>query len=75
MFIFNCVKYILAMPAISVVNSFLKVCFPPKNWGNLIFQVGLSELKLRFRERLTKHLYNQYLKWVVLFFGGFKGKI
>lgn len=34
MFIFNCVKYILAMPAISVVNSFLKVCFPPKNWGN-----------------------------------------
>jgi ATP-binding cassette subfamily D (ALD) protein 3 len=35
------------MPLISVVNSFLKF--------------GLSELKLRFRERLTNHFYKQYL--------------
>uniref|UniRef100_A0A3Q4HA51 ATP-binding cassette, sub-family D (ALD), member 3a n=1 Tax=Neolamprologus brichardi TaxID=32507 RepID=A0A3Q4HA51_NEOBR len=33
---------------ISLVNNFLKF--------------GLNELKLRFRERLTQHLYNQYLQ-------------
>ncbi|XP_040264669.1 ATP-binding cassette sub-family D member 3 [Bufo bufo] len=45
-------KYLLnfmaAMPAISLVNNFLKL--------------GLNELKLCFRERLTKHLYDEYLK-------------
>ncbi|CAB1451688.1 unnamed protein product [Pleuronectes platessa] len=36
------------MPLIALVNNFLKL--------------GLYELKLRFRERLTKHLYDQYLQ-------------
>lgn len=39
--------YLMCMPLVSVVNSFLKF--------------GLSELKLRFRERLTHHFYKQYL--------------
>ncbi|VDK50167.1 unnamed protein product [Cylicostephanus goldi] len=39
-FILDLVKYILALPAISVTNTILK---------------------LRFRERLTEHLYGQYL--------------
>ncbi|XP_014677132.1 PREDICTED: ATP-binding cassette sub-family D member 3-like [Priapulus caudatus] len=39
--------YVKAMPAISIVNNLLKY--------------GLSELKLRFRARLTHHLYSQYL--------------
>ncbi|VDM68398.1 unnamed protein product, partial [Strongylus vulgaris] len=47
-FIMDLVQYILALPAISVTNTILKF--------------ALSELKLRFRERLTKHLYGQYLK-------------
>lgn len=33
---------------IALVNNFLKL--------------GLNELKLRFRERLTKNLYDQYLQ-------------
>ncbi|XP_069593776.1 ATP-binding cassette sub-family D member 3 [Ranitomeya imitator] len=41
-------NFIAAMPAISLVNNFLKY--------------GLNELKLCFRERLTKHLYDEYLK-------------
>ncbi|CAI4224193.1 unnamed protein product [Auanema sp. JU1783] len=48
MFFASLVQYVLAMPAIGVVNSFLKF--------------GLSELKLRFRTRLTNHLYEKYLK-------------
>ncbi|XP_069823815.1 ATP-binding cassette sub-family D member 3 [Dendropsophus ebraccatus] len=44
-YLFN---FIAAMPAISLVNNFLKF--------------GLNELKLCFRERLTKHLYDEYLK-------------
>uniref|UniRef100_A0A8C8C6W1 ABC transporter domain-containing protein n=1 Tax=Oncorhynchus tshawytscha TaxID=74940 RepID=A0A8C8C6W1_ONCTS len=36
------------MPLIALVNNFLKL--------------GLNELKLRFRVRLTKHLYDEYLK-------------
>ncbi|TKS88105.1 ATP-binding cassette sub-family D member 3 68 kDa peroxisomal membrane protein [Collichthys lucidus] len=36
------------MPIIALVNNFLKL--------------GLNELKLRFRERLTKNLYDQYLQ-------------
>uniref|UniRef100_A0A914DZW5 ABC transporter domain-containing protein n=1 Tax=Acrobeloides nanus TaxID=290746 RepID=A0A914DZW5_9BILA len=40
-------SYFLAMPLISFVNSLLKF--------------GLSELKIRFREKLTNHLYKQYL--------------
>lgn len=36
------------MPAISVINNMLKF--------------GLTELKLRFRERLTKFFYDKYLK-------------
>uniref|UniRef100_A0AC34F3N8 ABC transmembrane type-1 domain-containing protein n=1 Tax=Panagrolaimus sp. ES5 TaxID=591445 RepID=A0AC34F3N8_9BILA len=39
--------YLLCMPTVSVVNALLKF--------------SLSELKLRFRERLTNHLYSQYL--------------
>ncbi|XP_062376694.1 ATP-binding cassette sub-family D member 3a [Sardina pilchardus] len=45
-------KYLLSfvkfMPAIALVNNFLKL--------------GLNELKLCFRVRLTKHLYDEYLK-------------
>ncbi|MBN3296668.1 ABCD3 protein, partial [Amia calva] len=41
-------NFITAMPLISLVNNFLKL--------------GLNELKLRFRVRLTKHLYDEYLK-------------
>ncbi|KAM6977993.1 ATP-binding cassette sub-family D member 3a isoform 2-T2 [Aplochiton taeniatus] len=41
-------SYIAVIPAIALVNNFLKL--------------GLNELKLRFRERLTKHLYDEYLK-------------
>ncbi|RCN27707.1 ABC transporter transmembrane region 2, partial [Ancylostoma caninum] len=44
----NVLQYGMAMPAISLTNAILKF--------------GLNELKLRFRERLTKHLYAQYLK-------------
>ncbi|XP_075472562.1 ATP-binding cassette sub-family D member 3 isoform X2 [Ascaphus truei] len=40
--------YIAAIPLISLVNNFLKY--------------GLNELKLCFRERLTKYLYDEYLK-------------
>jgi len=40
--------FIAAMPLISMVNNVLKL--------------GLDELKLRFRTRLTTHLYNEYLK-------------
>ncbi|KAI6227674.1 ATP-binding cassette sub-family D member 3 [Aphelenchoides fujianensis] len=39
--------YMMCMPVISVVNNLLKF--------------GLSELKLRFRERLTHRLYGHYL--------------
>ncbi|CAK6973268.1 ATP-binding cassette sub-family D member 3a isoform X2 [Scomber scombrus] len=41
-------SYISVIPGIALVNNFLKL--------------GLNELKLRFRERLTKHLYDQYLQ-------------
>ncbi|XP_056155301.1 ATP-binding cassette sub-family D member 3a [Lampris incognitus] len=41
-------SFIKFMPLIALVNNFLKL--------------GLNELKLRFRERLTKHLYDQYLR-------------
>ncbi|KAK3609748.1 hypothetical protein CHS0354_029196 [Potamilus streckersoni] len=41
-------KFIYAMPVISVVNNMLKY--------------GLSELKLRFRTRLSHHLYDKYLR-------------
>ncbi|XP_072019010.1 ATP-binding cassette sub-family D member 3-like isoform X1 [Amphiura filiformis] len=41
-------NYVLAMPAISLVNNLLKY--------------GLNEMKLRFRTRLTKALYDQYLR-------------
>ncbi|XP_056379088.1 ATP-binding cassette sub-family D member 3 isoform X1 [Hyla sarda] len=44
-YLFN---FLAAMPAISLVNNFLKF--------------GLNELKLCFRERLTKHLYDEYLR-------------
>ncbi|KAK5978370.1 ATP-binding cassette sub-family D member 3, partial [Trichostrongylus colubriformis] len=47
-FLLRVVQYGMAMPAISVTNATLKF--------------GINELKLRFRERLTKHLYSQYLK-------------
>lgn len=40
-------KYLAALPMISVVTNILK-------WS-------LGELKLRFRTNLTHHLYNQYL--------------
>lgn len=41
-------NFITAMPIIALVNNFLKL--------------GLNELKLCFRVRLTKHLYDEYLK-------------
>ncbi|XP_063795925.1 ATP-binding cassette sub-family D member 3 isoform X2 [Pseudophryne corroboree] len=41
-------QYIAAIPLISLVNNFLKF--------------GLNELKLCFREKLTKYLYDEYLK-------------
>ncbi|XP_068437955.1 ATP-binding cassette sub-family D member 3a isoform X1 [Clinocottus analis] len=41
-------SFIKFMPLIALVNNFLKL--------------GLFELKLRFRERLTKNLYDQYLQ-------------
>ncbi|XP_063056482.1 ATP-binding cassette sub-family D member 3-like [Engraulis encrasicolus] len=41
-------NFATAMPAISLVNNFLKL--------------GLNELKLCFRVRLTHHLYDEYLK-------------
>ncbi|CAD5213362.1 unnamed protein product [Bursaphelenchus xylophilus] len=41
------IHYLMCMPIISVVNNLLKF--------------GISELKLRFRERLTHYLYNHYL--------------
>lgn len=47
-FLKHLVELLLAMPAISLVNNVLKY--------------GLNELKLRFRTRLSKHLYNYYLK-------------
>ncbi|KAJ1366892.1 hypothetical protein KIN20_027677 [Parelaphostrongylus tenuis] len=47
LFLMNVMQYALAMPAISVTNAILKF--------------GLSELKLRFRERLTKFMYQRYL--------------
>ncbi|KAI1728610.1 ABC transporter transmembrane region 2 domain-containing protein [Ditylenchus destructor] len=47
-FVKSIMHYLMCMPLISVVNSFLKF--------------GISELKLRFRERLTHHFYKQYLK-------------
>ncbi|VDO61585.1 unnamed protein product [Haemonchus placei] len=48
LFLIKVIQYGMAMPAISVTNAILKF--------------GISEIKLRFRERLTKHLYSQYLK-------------
>ncbi|XP_032884808.1 ATP-binding cassette sub-family D member 3 [Amblyraja radiata] len=44
-YLFN---FVATMPAISLVNNFLKV--------------GLNQLKLRFRVRLTTYLYEEYLK-------------
>ncbi|XP_076850753.1 ATP-binding cassette sub-family D member 3a isoform X2 [Brachyhypopomus gauderio] len=41
-------SYISVIPGIALVNNLLKL--------------GLYELKLCFRERLTKHLYDEYLK-------------
>ncbi|XP_078074988.1 ATP-binding cassette sub-family D member 3a [Mustelus asterias] len=41
-------NFVAAMPAISLVNNFLKF--------------GLNQLKLRFRVRLTTYLYEEYLK-------------
>ncbi|XP_075903470.1 ATP-binding cassette sub-family D member 3a [Nelusetta ayraudi] len=41
-------SFVKFMPLIALVNNFLKL--------------GLNELKLRFRERLTKKLYDEYLQ-------------
>jgi ATP-binding cassette subfamily D (ALD) protein 3 len=43
----NVLQFVIAMPMIALVNNFLKY--------------GLNELKLRFRTRLSLHLYEQYL--------------
>ncbi|CAI5441286.1 unnamed protein product [Caenorhabditis angaria] len=48
LFALEAFKYVLNLPAISVTNALLKF--------------GIAELKLRFRERLSAHLYSQYLK-------------
>ncbi|XP_054836057.1 ATP-binding cassette sub-family D member 3 isoform X2 [Eublepharis macularius] len=42
------IKFVVSIPLISLVNNFLKY--------------GLNELKLCFRVRLTKYLYDQYLQ-------------
>lgn len=42
------IKFVYAMPAISIVNNLLKY--------------GMDELKLRFRTRLSRHLYDKYLR-------------
>ncbi|CAD6190196.1 unnamed protein product [Caenorhabditis auriculariae] len=47
LFAISTVKYALNLPLISLINALLKF--------------GISELKLRFRERLTSHLYSKYL--------------
>ncbi|XP_063873925.1 ATP-binding cassette sub-family D member 3-like isoform X1 [Scylla paramamosain] len=47
-FLKHLVELMLAMPAISLVNNVLKY--------------GLNELKLRFRTRLSTHLYERYLR-------------
>ncbi|XP_069161594.1 LOW QUALITY PROTEIN: ATP-binding cassette sub-family D member 3 [Procambarus clarkii] len=47
-FLRHLVELVLAMPAISLVNNVLKY--------------GLNEMKLRFRTRLSNHLYDSYLK-------------
>lgn len=44
----TCVLCVTGSFQIALVNNFLKL--------------GLNELKLRFRERLTKNLYDQYLQ-------------
>ncbi|KAK2569552.1 ATP-binding cassette sub-family D member 3 [Acropora cervicornis] len=43
----NLTEFVFALPFISVINQLMKL--------------GLNELKLRFRARLTRHLYGQYL--------------
>ncbi|CAB3405343.1 unnamed protein product [Caenorhabditis bovis] len=48
LFALEAFKYVLNLPAISVTNALLKF--------------SIAELKLRFRERLSTHLYDQYLK-------------
>ncbi|XP_076337062.1 ATP binding cassette subfamily D member Pmp70 [Tachypleus tridentatus] len=47
LFVRNLISFIYAMPFISLMNNVLKY--------------GLSELKLRFRTKLSQHLYNQYM--------------
>lgn len=47
-FLRHLLELLLAMPAISLVNNVLKF--------------GLNELKLRFRTKLSNHLYENYLK-------------
>jgi len=42
------IKFVYGMPAISIVNNLLKY--------------GMDELKLRFRTRLSRHLYDKYLR-------------
>lgn len=48
LFISKLMVFITAMPVISLVNNILKY--------------SIGEMKLRFRTRLTKYLYDQYLK-------------
>lgn len=48
LFVKRVLKFLAAMPLISVVNNVLKY--------------SIGELKLRLRTRLTQHLYDQYLK-------------
>uniref|UniRef100_A0A668AQZ4 ATP-binding cassette sub-family D member 3 n=1 Tax=Myripristis murdjan TaxID=586833 RepID=A0A668AQZ4_9TELE len=44
-----------------IICRFLKEYFIQSLVNNFL-KLGLNELKLRFRERLTKHLYDQYLQ-------------
>ncbi|KAF6025465.1 ABCD3 [Bugula neritina] len=48
LFLKHLMSYVYAMPLISIVNNMMKI--------------GLNEVKLRFRTRLTKHFYDQYLR-------------
>ena len=54
-FDFSIVFTVEILNTVTAVNTFLKKFL-------LQFQFGLSELKLRFRERLTRHLYGKYLE-------------
>ncbi|XP_067934177.1 ATP-binding cassette sub-family D member 3-like [Watersipora subatra] len=48
LFMKHLISYVYAMPVISIINNMMKI--------------GLNEVKLRFRTRLTTHFYDKYLR-------------